>query len=411
MVWAQPILIDSLDKPTTITSLERRTAKSGGIGPAYREALLQHLVHSTPECLPIQEIEPAFVGLRSVCIELPLRRGSTDRYADNLLISPEGRICLVECKLAHNAEADRDVLAQLIDYAVTLCELDYDGLRDLVRKATSRQDGDPIMEAVLGLEADTDQREDLIAGVARSLKRGEFLLLIVGDRIRSNTESLIEHLQRRVNLGFTFGLIEMPIFSAPGAMAGYLVQPRVLLRTEIVTRTVFIASDARGTIAIDKVEQTKAASSLSEQEFYAGLAAVDPTFPEGVRNLLARLADQGCETRLLRKYNVSLYDWLGRRVNVLSITSVGTVEVWSTAGRDAQLGEPVGRTYMNRVAGILPGGRVKDDLPNPESWNIRVDGRLAIDLRLLLTHQDAWLAAISELRDRFKELEDKRDDR
>jgi hypothetical protein len=411
MVWAQPILIDSLDKPTSVTPLERRSARSDGIEPGYREALIQHLIHSTPECLPIQEIEPAFVGLRSVCIELQLKRGMTDRYADNLLINPDGRICLVECKLAHNAEADRDVLAQLIDYAVTLAELDYEGLRNLVRKATRRQDGDPIIDAVLGTEADSDQREDLIIGIERSLKRSEFLLLIVGDRIRPNTERMVQLLQERVNLGFTFALVEMPIFSAGSAMAGYFVQPRVLLRTEIVTRTVFVASDPQGTVAVRKVEQTEPASSLSEQAFYASLATIDPAFPAGVRSLLVRLTDLGCETQLLRKYNVYVDDGLGGRLTVLSIASAGTVEVWGSAARDAQLGEPVGRTYMNRVAAILPGGRVKDDLPNPGNWNIRVDGKVAIDLHLLLTHQDAWLDAISVLRDRLKDLQQKRDNR
>ena len=407
MVWAQPILVDSLDKPTSITLLDRRNARSDGVDPGYREALLQHLIHSTPECLPIQEIEPAFVGLRSVCTELQLKRGTTDRYADNLLINPDGRICLVECKLSHNAEADRDVLAQLIDYAVTLAALDYEGLRNLVRKAVRLPDGDPIIDAVLGPEADADRREDLIAGIERNLQHSEFLLLIVGDRIRPNTESMVQLLQDRVNLGFTFGLIEMPIFSAGAAMTGYLVQPRVLLRTKIVTRTVFVASSSQGAVAVRKVEQTEPASSLSEQSFYAALAAVDPAFPSSVRSLLARLTDQGCEIQLLRKYNVYVDDGLGGRLNVLSITSTGTVEVWGTSARDAQLGEPAGHAYMKQVAAILPNGRVKDDLPNPGSWNIRVDGKVAIDLHLLLAHQEDWAGAISALRDRLNELRDR----
>jgi hypothetical protein len=408
-VWARPILIDSLDRPTTITRLDRHGARPAGIVPGYREDLLQHLIHSTPECLPIQEIEPAFVGLRSVCIELQLKRGSTDRYADNLLINPDGRMCLIECKLAHNAEADRDVLAQLLDYAVTLADLDYEGLRDRVRKATRQEGGDPILDAVLGAGADPDRQYDLIAGIERSLRRGEFLLLIVGDRIRRNTESLIGLLQERVNLGFTFGLVEMAIFSAGDAFAGYLVQPRVLLRTEIVTRTVFVASDASGEVAVSKVGQAAHASSLTEQAFYDRLASINPTLPDSLRSIVGRLIELGCEMQLLRKLNVYLDDGLGGRLNVLSIGSNGTVEVWGTAGRDPMFGQPLGRAYMNQVAAMLPGGRVKDDLPNPGSWNIRVDGKVAIDVRLLITWQEAWLDAISELRDRLKELQGERD--
>lgn len=52
-------------------------------------------------------------------------------------------------------------------------------------------------------------------------------------------------------------------------------------------------------------------------------------------------------------------------------------------------------THMHRVAAILPNGYVKEDSPNPGNWNIRVNGKVAIDLRLLLTNQDTWLDAIT----------------
>lgn len=63
------------------------------------------------------------------------------------------------------------------------------------------------------------------------------LLLIVGDRIRPNTGRLVDLLQERVTLGFTFGLREMPVFAASGDT--YIVQARILMRTEVVTRTYF----------------------------------------------------------------------------------------------------------------------------------------------------------------------------
>jgi hypothetical protein len=232
--------------------------------------------------------------------------------------------------------------------------------------------------------------------------------LIVGDRIRPNTEKLVRLLQDRVDLGFSFGLIEMPIFSL-GDQSGYLVQPRVVMKTEVVTRTVFVASDPDRTVVVRKVEPAGPAVNLSEQEFYASLTAADPAYPDAVRSLLARLRTEGCEIELLRKYNVYLDDGFGGRLNVLSIGRAGTVEIWGTAARDAKLGEPVGHTYMKRVAALLPGGRVKDDLASPPSWNIRVDDKVAIDLHLLLAHQDAWLGILSELRDRIKSIQMDRD--
>lgn len=87
---------------------------------------------------PIRAVDPAFTDLRAVCTELPLRE-EVGRYADNLLMNPDGRICQVECKLSTNAQADRDVLAQLLDYAAALSRLDYSSLRDRSREAWTRR--------------------------------------------------------------------------------------------------------------------------------------------------------------------------------------------------------------------------------------------------------------------------------
>jgi hypothetical protein len=65
--------------------------------------------------------------------------------------------------------------------------------------------------------------------------------LNVGDRIRPDTQRLADLLQERVTLGFTFGLLEMPVYDAADGL-GYVVQPRVVLRTEVVKRTVFVAT-------------------------------------------------------------------------------------------------------------------------------------------------------------------------
>ena len=384
----------------------RQTSGANGGNTGYHEALLQSLIHASPSCLPIKEIDPGFSDLRPVCTELPLAHGGVERFADNLLINPDGRLCLIECKLARNPESDREVLAQLLDYACVLAGLTYEGLRDRVRRAT-KSTGDPIVDAVLGPGADPDQAEELIAGVERSLQRGEMLLLIVGDRIRPTTQRLANLLQERVTLGFTFGLVEMPVYGAADGL-GYVVQPRVVLRTEVVKRTVFVAAGRGPELRVEKVEQRPAAENLSEQDFYGSLAKVEPQLPGQVRALIGRLTDLGCETQLLRRLNVYVDDGLGGRICALSITSGGTVEVWGVASRDVRLGQAVGRDYMVRVAALV-GGQLKDDFPNPVSWNIKVDGKVAIDLRLLLAHLDEWLATIEELRRRLLELEKKRD--
>jgi len=61
--------------------------------------------------------------------------------------------------------------------------------------------------------------------------------------------------------------------------------------------------------------------------------------------------------------------------------------------------------YLAEVAKILPGGELFGDEAHPGAWAVRVNGRPTLDLQLLLTHQDAWLAAIAALRDRLRELQ------
>jgi hypothetical protein len=63
---------------------------------------------------------------------------------------------------------------------------------------------------------------------------------------------------------------------------------------------------------------------------------------------------------------------------------------------------------MERIAALLPGGRVNVASENPISWNIRVNEKVAIDLHLFLAHQDAWLNILSDLRNQISEIRARR---
>jgi hypothetical protein len=83
------------------------------------EAWLQRLIHAHPECLPVQEIEPGFEDLISVCMELPTRHG----LIDNFLVSPAGDLAIVAAKLGRTPAARLMVVAQALDSASCLFEL------------------------------------------------------------------------------------------------------------------------------------------------------------------------------------------------------------------------------------------------------------------------------------------------
>jgi hypothetical protein len=97
----------------------------------FSERWLQELIHRQPNCLPIDEIEPGFGPLVSICMELPTAHGSID----NLLLTPEGDIVIVEAKLWRNPEARRKVVAQALDYAVCLFGMRYSDLERAILKS------------------------------------------------------------------------------------------------------------------------------------------------------------------------------------------------------------------------------------------------------------------------------------
>jgi hypothetical protein len=85
---------------------------------------------------------------------------------------------------------------------------------------------------------DEMQFNDSLTG---NLRRGRFLLLIVGDGIREGVEAIAEYLQAHAGLHFSLGLVELPIYVLPDG--GRLVVPRVLARTTVITRTVVAIPD------------------------------------------------------------------------------------------------------------------------------------------------------------------------
>jgi len=74
-----------------------------------------------------------------------------------------------------------------------------------------------------------------------NLRRGRFLLLIVGDGIREGVEAIAEYLHAHAGLHFSLGLVELPIYSIPNG--DRLAAPRVLARTVLITRNVVAVPD------------------------------------------------------------------------------------------------------------------------------------------------------------------------
>ncbi len=220
-----------------------------GAGPGQiSEAELQRLIHEHPACLPINEIDPLFAAPVPMCMELSTAAG----LIDNLMITPTGLPVLVECKLWRNPEGRREVVGQILDYAKELSRWSASDLqREVARRVT--RDGNPILALLreAGHEVDEVAFNDALTG---NLRRGRFLLLIVGDGIREGVEAIAEYLQVHAGLHFSLGLVELPIFLGNDGMR--LVVPRIVARTQLLTRTVITVPDGQAVIDDQSTAET-----------------------------------------------------------------------------------------------------------------------------------------------------------
>lgn len=220
------------------------------------EDTLQDLLFRFPQALPIPAIDAAYGETVPVCRELSTPAGKLDALYVNAL----GRMTLAEFKLWRNPQARREVIGQILDYAKELASWGYEDLQRRVSMATGRKGNAPY-ELVRECHPDLDEVQ-FVDNVTRHLRRGEFLLLIVGDGIHETAASIADFVQNYSGLHFNLALVEAALYR-DGAQR-LIVQPRILAQTEIVQRFVVDGSVQR-VDAID-ITDTEPEEALSDQE-------------------------------------------------------------------------------------------------------------------------------------------------
>jgi len=139
------------------------------------EAALHRLVEEAPHLLPLSGSPTVVVLGREV--------GLGSGFVDLLAVEPDGRMVVIEVKLARNAEARRAVVSQVLAYAAYLHGLSVEELeREVLSEHLGRRGHATIGDAV----AAADQRgafdaaafDDSLAG---NLTSGEFRLVLVLD--------------------------------------------------------------------------------------------------------------------------------------------------------------------------------------------------------------------------------------
>ena len=173
-----------------------------------------------------------------LCRELSIPRAGGSVFLDVLGVTRIGRLVLVECKLWRNPQARREVVAQIVEYAALLRHLSFGDLTARPKQKLALLEPTRSTALPKGVGRYSDEA-DFVDGVARSLTLGDFHLIVAGDGIRSDLQTVAAHLNA-LGAGLSrLSLLEIQLWADNQGRT--LVVPTVPLRTEIIEQRVFIS--------------------------------------------------------------------------------------------------------------------------------------------------------------------------
>jgi hypothetical protein len=359
----------------------------------YDEPWLQRLVHRQPSVLPIPSIEATFWPAVPVCMELPLRSG----YLDNLLMTPAGDLIVIECKLWRNVEARRKVIAQAIDYAKDLQRTNYAELEQAIR-AARKEPAYELFRDVANTEPDSALDESgFIDAVTRNLRRGRFLLMIVGDGITENVESMIEFLQQHAGLHFALALVQLNIFELPNTRERIVV-PSIPMRTINVTRGIVEMADGLPKIiALPNTPAHTTPTTLSADKLFASLDKIQPNTSDRLIDFLKTCED------LQITYEVKK----GLIVRMI-VEDYKTVPFVVSANGNVDAGYMFGlkdlmRSFAYALAAAIPDTVVRE---TPKSWIVKKRNGKFFTIWDVLEYQSGIRSAFEELNKALRQAGD-----
>jgi hypothetical protein len=388
-----PLVIQSTGQAV---KLERVSLGNG----QYDEAWLQTLCFNNPTILPIGEIEPAFDGMLPICQEMQTASGPCDL----IFVNETGFITIAECKLWRNPEARRQVVGQILDYAKDLSQWDYSKLQQECLKA--RKSSDASLFTIVAKHFPDLDESDFIDRVQRNLKKGRFLLLIIGDGIRENMESLVQYLQGQGALNFSMSLLEVPVFKHP-YNNDLVLALRILAKTTDLERTVIRVVEKVSPSKEELVEPPAMSTSVSEKVFYERLSQTKgEPIARALKDFVEALGrDLGIISKLGRGKRLSLnVKSRDDTYNFASVQETGEVWFYGIVTKTAQLGdEKIGVEYLQNLAALMQADVDKDT--KQWSWSVKRNKQF-IMIDQYLAHRTQWQELIRGTLQKIQILED-----
>ena len=396
MTQATPVIFAG-GKPHSLHRISLRPAGATGNDTPYDEKWLQELIQACPTLLPVPEIEVGFGELIPVGQEVACGHGSID----NLFVTAEGNIAIVETKLWRNPEMRRKVVAQALDYATALSRMKYEEFEAAALGALkpaeqptpatlynlARSKPNAVVEAVF------------IENICRNLRLGRMLVIVAGEGFKAETELLAEFVQAHVGAHFYFALVEISLFKMEeGAI---LAVPQAVAKTILIERGIVQIIDGNVSVKPSPADKNLAGKSttMTQELFMEALAKRGPALPEALSNFLDRIKDLGVEPDWRANLNLK-WQGPGGPVNLGFIAKEGGVYTEATNSR---VGVALAAPYQRELAEIA-GGRALEKTPGQGPHLMAADGKISVKIEELLPSKaNAWAEAMRRFIDRIRE--------
>lgn len=369
-------------------SLQNIRLGQAGREDDYREEFLQMLVHDRPDIIPMEDIEPAFRPLISVCTEMPTASGSVD----NVWITPEGGLILGECKLVRNPQSRREVVAQALDYARAVTGWHFEDLQAAARKA--RKEPSFSLWALVKDLSNLHEHQ-FVDAVERRLKFGRLMLLVISDGIHEGVEALADFLQLHAGVHAGLALLDLSIWE--GHDGGLLIVPRIPLKTVLVERGIVVFDGENGRINPPAhMSSGSKGTTASEPEFYAQLEQRLPGTAERLKAFVSALRPLGIEPEFGKSLFLRWHNANGNTLSVGTIEPTGSIWLLKTITDAKSAGnQAAGERYLEAIANITNGSIKRYD--DNGSIDVRGPDERSLRLPALIELSTNWKDAIATL--------------
>ncbi|NLH50667.1 MAG: hypothetical protein GX444_18990 [Myxococcales bacterium] len=234
-----------------------------------KEDFLEEILFQEPRLLDLESLESGiqgpYRGFRQISFQTPQGRSIRP---DIVFLTAGGQAIVVEVKRGSNPELrDRQVIAQVVDYAGSFARLDEEELLRLFRDANGPAGAAASWpEWIAGQFPDALDAEELARLLLARFHDGELHLCIACDKAPPGIRELVEGVASQSALGFDLSLVEVQPYVSDRSPDDILFLPTIQTRTEIVSRTAVTVIYQEGTpkpevvVQVDSPQQIAAAT-------------------------------------------------------------------------------------------------------------------------------------------------------